>query len=122
MRPIEIVLSLTNLMACLVLAIPLPCTVFWMRYWMPIAPLIAVAQTLFEGSRWQMVPAYVLAALFFLVWLWRIVKRRSLQRNRLIAGLGSGLGGLILVISIALPILVPIFHFPKPTGPYALAR
>jgi predicted dienelactone hydrolase len=120
MRPIEILLSLTNLLTFFVVAIPLPRAVFWMRYWVPIALLIAVAQVLVEGLRWQMVPAYVLAALFFLMWLLSIVKRGSLHSNRLIAGLGSGLGVLMLVISIALPILVPIFHFPKPTGPYAI--
>jgi hypothetical protein len=120
MRPIEILVSLTNLLTFFVVAIPLPCKVFWMRYWVPIAPLIAIAQVLVEGQRWQMVPAYVLAALFFLIWLVSIVKRGSLHSNRFIAGLGSGLGVLMLVISIGLPILVPIFHFPKPTGPYAI--
>jgi predicted dienelactone hydrolase len=91
-----------------------------MRYWMPITLLIAIVQVLTEGLRWQMVPAYVLAALFCLFWLLSIVKHSSRQNNRFIAGLGSGLSVLMLVISIALPILVPIFHFPKPTGPYAI--
>lgn len=27
---------------------------------------------------------------------------------------------LVLVIALALPILLPVFHFPKPTGPYAI--
>ncbi len=120
MRLIETLLLLANLLAFFIVAIPLPRAVCWVRYWVPIVPLIAIAQVLVEGPRWQMIPAYVLTGLLLLVWLLRIVKRGSLDSNRLIAGLGSGLGVLMLVISIALPILVPIFHFPKPTGSYAI--
>jgi len=120
MRLIETLLLLANLLAFFIVAIPLPRAVCWVRYWVPIAPLIAIAQVLVEGPRWQMIPAYVLTGLLLLVWLLRIVKRGSLDSNRLIAGLGSGLGVLMLVISIALPILVPIFHFSKPTGSYAI--
>ncbi len=120
MRLIETLLLLANLLAFFIVAIPLPRAVCWVRYWVPIVPLIAIAQVLVEGPRWQMIPAYVLTGLLLLVWLLRIVKRGSLDSNRLIAGLGSGLGVLMLVISIALPILVPIFHFSKPTGSYAI--
>ncbi len=120
MRPIETLLSLANLLTCFVVAVPRLRVVFWMRYWVPIALLIAVAQVLVEGQRWQMVPAYALAGLFFLVWLLSVVKRGGLASNRLVAGLGVGLGVLVFILSIALPILVPIFHFPKPTGPYAI--
>ena len=71
MRPIEALLSLTNLLTFCVVAIPLPHVVRWMRYWVPIALLIAGAQVLVEGPRWQMIPAYALTGLFFLVWLLR---------------------------------------------------
>ena len=61
MRPIEILLSIANLLAFLVLAIRLPCTGRWMRHVAPIALLVAALQVLLEGPRWQMIPAYVLA-------------------------------------------------------------
>ena len=91
MRPLEIVLSLTNLLTCFVLAIPLPRAVFWMRYWVPIALLIAVAQVLLEGPRWQLVPAYALIGLFLLIWLvqHRVPTGRPAgqqRTNRLVAG------------------------------------
>ena len=73
MRPLETLLSLTNLLAFLVLAVPLPRVVPWMRHLAPIALAIAVAQVLMEGPRWQMVPAYALAGLFFVIWLRRYV-------------------------------------------------
>jgi predicted dienelactone hydrolase len=40
--------------------------------------------------------------------------------QQLIAGLAIGLGILGLTISIALPLLIPVFQFPHPTGPYAI--
>src|SRR5919112_2626241 len=73
MRPIEILLSLANLLAFFVLAVPRLRAVPWVRHLAPIALPIAGAQVLLEGPRWQMVPAYALAVLFFVVWLLRYV-------------------------------------------------
>ena len=73
MRPIESVLLLANLLAFFVLAVRLPRAVRWVRHLAPIALPIAGAQVLLEGPRWQMVPAYALAVLFFVVWLLRYV-------------------------------------------------
>ena len=69
MRPVETLLTLTNLVTFCGLAIPLPHVVFWMRHLAPIALLIAIAQVLLEGVRWQMLPAYALTGIFFLLWL-----------------------------------------------------
>ena len=63
MRPLETLLSLANLLAFLVLAVPRLRVVPWMRHLAPIALAIAIAQVLVEGPRWQMVPAYALAVL-----------------------------------------------------------
>ncbi len=125
MRPIEILLSLTNLLTFFVVALPLPRVVFWMRYVVPVALLIAVAQVLVEGPRWQMVPAYVLTGLFFLVWLLQNSvsaggSTGQKRTNRLVVSLAVGLGVLGLVISIVLPIILPVFHFPNPHGPYGI--
>ncbi len=116
MRPFEIIASVTNLLAFLSLAIPLPLTLRWMRYALPLALLIAIVQIIVEGWRWQMVPAYALAVIFFLVWLFGA----SLHISRFVRGASIGLGGLALIVSMALPILLPVFHFPKPTGTYAI--
>ncbi|MEP7189990.1 MAG: carboxylic ester hydrolase, partial [Roseiflexaceae bacterium] len=125
MRLLEILLSLANLLAFFVVALPLPRRVFWMRYWVPLVLLIVVAQVLAEGPRWQMVPAYALTGLFSLVWLLQNSlpaggPTAHILTNRLVMGLGVGLGGLGLVIAIALPIILPVFRFPKPSGPYAI--
>jgi len=91
----------------------------------PIALPIAGAQVLVEGPRWQMVPAYALAVLFFVVWLLRYVTpaggpARQERTNRLAAGLAIGLGVLGLAISVALPMVLPVFRFPHPSGPYEI--
>jgi hypothetical protein len=116
MRPIEILLSLANLLALLVLAVPRLRAVPWVRHLAPIALAIAIAQVLVEGPRWQMLPAYALAGLFFLIWLlqnfapagWPAGQKWT---NRLAVGLGV----LGLVVSIVLPIMLPVFRFPGST-------
>ena len=120
MRPIETLLLIANLLAFLVLAIPPLYSVFWTRYLMPIALLIVIAQVLVEGPRWQMVPAYVLVILFFLIWLLGIVMPGGIPVNRLMSGMGVWLTVLGILVSIILPIVLPVFHFPNPTGSYAI--
>src|SRR5215217_8268289 len=125
MRPIETVLLLANLLAFFVLAVPRLRAVRWTRYSAPIALLIAGAQALLEGPRWQMVPAYALAGLFFLIWLLQNIAPAGGspgqgRTNRLAAGLAVGLGVLGLAVSVALPVVVPVFRFPHPSGPYGI--
>jgi predicted dienelactone hydrolase len=120
MRPLEILLSLANLLIFCILAIPRLRTMHWMGYLALITVLAAGIQMLVEGPRWQMVPAYALTAIFFLIWLLAIVIPGGNHVNRVVSFLGAGVGVLVLLISVALPILMPVFHFPKPTGPYAI--
>lgn len=121
MRFFEILLTFANLLAFVMLIVPLPGSLHWLRYSVLLAPLLAVLQALVEGPRWQMIPAYALAGLFFVIWL--------LQYSGL-AGESAGggpvswpaaaLGVLGLAIAIGLPLLIPVFRFPKPSGPYSI--
>jgi hypothetical protein len=122
MRPLELLLVLVNLLTFAVLAVPRLHAVRWMGYVAFIAVLIAVAQMIVEGPRWQMVPAYMLTALFLLVWLLQKHRTTLAGRpvNRLAAGFAIGLGTLALVISAALPTVSPVFRFQRPSGPYAI--
>lgn len=119
MRPVEIMLLLANLLTFIVLAVPIPSAVSWMRHLAPITLMIAFAQLLVEGPRWQMVPAYVLAALFFVIWLLHIVAAAG-KPTRIVPGLAVGLVVLGLVVSIILPVVLPVFLFPNPGGPYKI--
>jgi uncharacterized membrane protein YhaH (DUF805 family) len=69
MRPLELSLLLVLLLTLGALAVPQLHAVRWIGYVAFLAVLIAIAQMIVEGPRWQMVPAYVLTGLFFLVWL-----------------------------------------------------
>ncbi|HBP65030.1 MAG TPA: carboxylic ester hydrolase [Desulfosporosinus sp.] len=125
MRPIETILLLVNLMTFIALVVGLPSSVSWMRHSAPIALLIAIAQALAEGSRWQMVPAYVLTGLFFLVWLYTnivplgvpVKKKRT---HRLAFALVLIVSLLGLTVSSVLPVIMPVFSFQHPSGPYEI--
>jgi predicted dienelactone hydrolase len=125
MRPLEVLLAVANLVAFSLLVVPLPGRARWLRHAAPLALPAMGAQLLVEGPRWQMVPAYALAGLFFLAWLLRTSRAagRSAGRRwtrRFAAGVGVGLGVLGLAVAAALPMIVPVFGFPHPTGPYAI--
>jgi len=123
MRPVEILLVMANIITFLVIAVPRLHAARWIGYVVFITLFLAVFQVIMEGPRWQMVPAYVLTGLFLLVWVLQrlgpvggIVKER--RTNRIIAVCAIILGIIGLGLSTALPIVLPIFHFPLPGGPY----
>jgi pimeloyl-ACP methyl ester carboxylesterase len=125
MRPVEVLLSITNLLTFSLLTLPLPRSVLLIRYLAPIVLLIAMIQVLVEGWRWQMIPAYTLAGLFFLIWLLQNIVPLNVPvgqilNNRVAIGLAIVLSLLGLVVSIALPIVLPVFRFPHPSGPYEI--
>lgn len=125
MRPIETLLLLANLLTFFILAVPRLRAMRWAGYSALIALLIAVAQVLVEGPRWQMVPAYAITLMLFMVWLLRNSSPAGghsgqKRTNRFAAGLVIGLGLLGLAVSIALPMVLPVFSFQHPSGPYEI--
>jgi hypothetical protein len=122
MRPLELSLVLINLLTLGVFAVPQLHAVRWTGYVVLIAVLIAIVQIIVEGPRWQMVPAYVLTGLFFLVWLLQRTTLEGRPVNRLAAGLAIGLATLVLVISAALPIVSSVSRFRVQAGRTRLAH
>jgi len=120
MRFFEILLSITNLLAFLGLAIPRLHAMRWKGYVSLVALLIAFAQIGVEGPRWQMIPAYGLTILFVLIWLFGIALPGRGHVHRIVAILSTGAGMVVFIVSIVLPILMPVFHFAQPTGPYGI--
>lgn len=121
MRPLEIVL--------LVAIVPAVAALFAARHRRPrwllpfaiVAVVAGVAHLLIEGYRWQMVPAYALAALFLIAAL--VGRRRPLaparqSRARTVLRYTLATAGVLaLVVAAVLPVLFPVFSLPKPTGP-----
>ncbi|MCC3372428.1 dienelactone hydrolase family protein [Cohnella sp. REN36] len=83
-----------------------------------IAILLVIAQIAAEGGRWEMIPAYLtpllLAVYFF------IGKRKEAGRSRIAVTVQAVLLTVYLAVSVAGPVLFPVFSFVKPTGPYAV--
>ncbi len=128
MRTCESLLLLADLMAFLVLSIRPLRGGLWMHHSPAIVfvPLVmAVAQWLAEGLRWQMLPACALAVLFVLVWLLQNEAPMGRLNGRkrphpTAAAAAIALGALGLATAAALPMMVPIFRFAHPSGPYAI--
>ncbi|MDQ3699169.1 MAG: hypothetical protein M3373_14285 [Gemmatimonadota bacterium] len=124
MRPFEIVL--------LAALVPAVVGIFYAparrpRWWWlltALPALLGVVQLLAEGHRWQLVPAYTLAALLLVVALtsrFRAQTERPRSRARRALRVGVGvLGMLFLVVAAALPALFPVFRLPQPTGRFAV--
>ena len=81
-----------------------------------LLPALAILLTLIhfsvEGYRWQMIPIYVLTSL---LGIRALLKIKSSQDGK---PLGSYLTLILLTISTALPILLPVPRIPAPDGPY----
>src|SRR6266498_4468910 len=125
MRPLEVLLVAANVVAFLLLMVPLPGRARWLRHAAPIALLVMGAQLLVEGPRWQLVPAYALGGLLFLVWLLQTSRPAGKPTGRrwprrVAAGVSVGLGVLGLAVSVALPMILPVLRFPHPSGPYQI--
>lgn len=120
MRRFEILLFFGNLTTFTLLAVPRLQTPSRMLLVVLVTALLAGIQIRMEGPRWQMIPAYALTVVFCLIWLLGLVIPGGIRVGRWIADVGVALGVLALAVSAVLPIALPVFHFPKPTGPYAL--
>ncbi len=82
-----------------------------------LGSLLAI-HLLFEGYRWQMIPAYILVMILG----WRIYRVDVANKVRLTILRTSGYIGVILLILVAwvLPSALPVFSLPEPRGPYTV--
>src|SRR5690554_1054976 len=100
MRPIEALLLLANLLTFVALVVP------WLRalglagYLAGAAALVAAAQVLLEGYRWQMVPAYALTAALLLAWGLARPAPAGPPVPRAVAYAAAALGALALVLAV----------------------
>ena len=134
MRRLEIVLLAANVVAFVLLVVPLRGRAAWARAAVLALPVVAAGQALVEGPRWQLIPAYALAAVFSLTALVRLATQlgwpgfRRLVRppgqrghgRRVLAGVGVGAAVLGLAVAAFLPVALPVFQLPPPTGPYGI--
>ncbi|WP_433491627.1 alpha/beta hydrolase family protein [Nocardia grenadensis] len=89
-----------------------------LRHIAVLAPLAACAQLLADGYRWPMVPAYVLSVTLAVVWT--LGATRTGSAPKWLHALGIVSGTVIVAVSVATPVAVPVFGLPQPGGPYAI--
>ena len=125
MRFLEGLLLLADLLALLAVAQRRTSAASWMRHAPVAAVLVLLAHWLAEGPRWQMVPAYALAAACGVLWCLRAGKltagpTREVLPHRMGRALAMGAAAVSLVVAIGLTIVAPVFHFPVPDGPQSI--
>jgi len=97
----------------------------WVSYLPGLAILFVFLHLIFEGYRWQMVPAYGLTASLFLATVRDFMLREAApakppRLRRLLMIVATVLALLILAVAAALPALFPVFRMPEPSGPHAV--
>jgi pimeloyl-ACP methyl ester carboxylesterase len=125
MRTFETLFLLLNLLAFISLLLPRWRFMRAARFLPVAAVLTAIAQWLLEGARWQLAPAYTVSAgLFFYLLSTHGRARDHAPASGPLRQLGrivtAGICALALTLTTLIPIAVPIFRFPSPTGPYAI--
>lgn len=87
----------------------------WLN-WLPLtAVLLIPVHLVVEGYRWQMLPTFGLTAVLAATAVWHL--RQSDQARKLWRGVGLLVGGLVWLVAVALPWLLPVPQPPQPSGP-----
>ncbi|MHC9292509.1 alpha/beta hydrolase family protein [Mycobacterium sp. LTG2003] len=118
MRLGEILLCVANIVGLVAVAIPWPNRAQRVRHLAAVAPLAAIGQLIVEGYRWQMVAAYVLTAAIAVGWALQM--KACTPRHTWPRFAGLGLGVVVFVVSVTVPVLLPVFRLPAPGGPFAI--
>ncbi|HEY5729915.1 MAG TPA: hypothetical protein VIS72_07675 [Anaerolineales bacterium] len=126
MRPLEVLILLALLFSLLGHLIPRRRRPRWLSRLSALAAILVVIHLVSEGYRWQMVPAYVLAALLVPGMVLSETEAArppssalSLTR-RILRILGVVVGLTALASAALLTSVLPVFTLPEPTGPYAV--
>jgi len=91
-----------------------------------LALLFILLHLLSEKYRWQMVPAYVWCLLFVCLSFFQLRKKtfddakKPHRAMRVLVAILAVLGGILLLLTAAIPWFFPVVHFPEPTGAYAV--
>ena len=121
MRSLEIVILLLNLIALLIVYIPLHPSLRWSRFLPAGIVVITLVHLIVEQYRWQMALSYALTTALFLITLPSLLKNTDPTPARgALAFLAGGFGLLWWLVSATLPIILPVPRLPTPPGPYAV--
>jgi predicted dienelactone hydrolase len=126
MRLIEGLILLAILFSLLAFFVPKGRRPRWLLLLPVLVALLVVIHLVVEGYRWQMVPAYALAAILVVSMVWGIAQKGETEGEspyrgrRILVITGIVLGLILLVLSAQLLTLSPVFSLPEPAGPHAV--
>lgn len=126
MRPLEGLILLAILFSLLAYLVPKSRRSRWLSLLPALAALFIMIHLVVEGYRWQMVPAYALAAMMVVGMVRGVPQKAEPQREapyrrrRILTLIGVALGLLMLAAAATLPSILPVFSIPEPTGPHAV--
>ena len=96
----------------------------WFVYLPGFTLVVVLCHFVFEGARWQMIPAYIFTSILFLICLKQIFgsrKDKSEQPsifNRILRISGTVLTFLLFIITLIPPLAIPMFRIPHPSGKF----
>ena len=79
---------------------------------------VGVLHATIEGWRWQMVPLYLVGSILFAVAAWEMLSPGTGSEEPSVLGRSLGVLGLAAVVMV--PVAVPVWELPEPTGPYGV--
>lgn len=124
MRTFEILIMITLFVRLVGYSFPTIRSSRWINLLPNLMVLLVIVHLVFEKYRWQMVPAYGLILLFFLLSISWIKRGRRLpdkqSHGRVLTIIGFLFRLLIFSIVAALPIIFPVFRLPDPMGQYEI--
>jgi dienelactone hydrolase len=110
MRPGEILMVIADL-AALATCLYAPS---WVGGAAPIVLLIVFIHLFLEQSRWQMIPAYVVSSAIIVFGFASVAGTYEMNPA------GSLLAAAILLASVVLGVVLPVFSLPRPSGPHPI--
>jgi predicted dienelactone hydrolase len=96
----------------------------WFTYLPGFTLVIVLCHVVFEGVRWQMIPAYAFVSLLFLISLKQFIGTKKEQSKRpaiftrILRISGIVITFILFVIILIPPLEVPMFRIPYPTGKF----
>jgi predicted dienelactone hydrolase len=123
MRPLEI-LTFVTLLVSLIALLLIRKGPRWFNYLPGFTLVIVLCHVVFEGVRWQMIPAYIFISVLFLISLKKFIgtikeqSERPSVFKRILRISGTVITFILFVIILIPPLGVPMFRIPHPTGKF----
>ncbi|WP_339267199.1 alpha/beta fold hydrolase [Paenibacillus sp. FSL K6-1330] len=94
----------------------------WLIYSLIALYAVTLVQIIVGDCRWQMIPCYAASVILTICIIFRKNNRKQRPRNRryFIASLWTTMLILYTSVMVALPVLLPVFSFNQPQGPYSI--